>query len=120
MGKLRYLRRDAQDRIIIKLRHPYTNHALTYLCTVSIMHVQRRDRKLDGQKDTGPSPNAKGFYDWLSYLCCQIAPEPHEVQDPHRDFLPDGSSIVPTHGDLHRSNIIVSITLSVGPVAIMG
>lgn len=32
-----------------------------------------------------------------------------EIPDPYRQFLPDDSSIVFTHSDLHPSNILVSL-----------
>jgi len=37
-------------------------------------------------------------------------PDPETVLEPYRKDLPDDSEIVFTHGDLHRSNIIVSCT----------
>jgi thiamine kinase-like enzyme len=37
-------------------------------------------------------------------------PDPETVQEPYRKNLPDDSDIVYTHGDLHRSNIIISST----------
>lgn len=37
-------------------------------------------------------------------------PDPETVPEPYRKDLPDDSEIVFTHGDLHRSNIIISST----------
>lgn len=37
-------------------------------------------------------------------------PDPETVQEPYRTHLPDDSDIVFTHGDLHRSNILISST----------
>lgn len=57
----------------------------------------------------GPFPSVQSFHDWFVYL-----PRPYDraVGDdpphPMRLELPDDVAIVFTHGDLHRSNIVVS------------
>jgi hypothetical protein len=49
----------------------------------------------------------------------RISPEPDKVLDPRRKHLPDDSSIVRTHSDLHRSNIILTATTSARVVSIV-
>ncbi|KMP02503.1 hypothetical protein CISG_10332 [Coccidioides immitis RMSCC 3703] len=51
------------------------------------------------------------FHDWFSFLCRRPMPDPYSVNfDWIRDQLPDDAAIKFTHGDLHRSNIIVKLT----------
>jgi hypothetical protein len=54
--------------------------------------------------------SCKQFNDWLSSLPWLTLTLPKGFQDPWREFLPDDASITLTHGDLHRSNIMVSST----------
>lgn len=69
-----------------------------------------KDRILEFQPSPGPWPSVASFHDWLSRIWRRHAPKPDEVADPWRLLLDDDSSVVLTHGDLHRSNIIVSAT----------
>ncbi|KAF1842869.1 uncharacterized protein K460DRAFT_314583 [Cucurbitaria berberidis CBS 394.84] len=78
-----------------------------------------KDRILDFQPSPGPWKSAASFHDWLSWLWRRRAPEPDQIADPWRQMLDDKSDIVLTHGDLHRSNIIVSATSPVYVVAIV-
>lgn len=49
------------------------------------------------------------FHDWFVFLCRRPMPDPYSVPiEPFRQDLSDDSAIKFTHGDLHRSNIIVS------------
>lgn len=62
----------------------------------------------------GPFNSVKGFHDWLSAMIKwgkeQHWPgvDPADIPDPYRQGLPDESSIVFTHADLHPTNIMVS------------
>ncbi|KAH6886394.1 kinase-like domain-containing protein [Thelonectria olida] len=62
----------------------------------------------------GPFPSVKAFHDWLS-ITIRTGLDQHwpgvkaeDIPDPYRRLVPDASAIVFTHGDLHRSNIMVS------------
>lgn len=48
----------------------------------------------------GPFPTMKAYHDFFAFST--------ETPHPYRHFLPDNLPIAFTHGDLHRSNIIVS------------
>jgi aminoglycoside phosphotransferase (APT) family kinase protein len=50
----------------------------------------------------------KDFHDWFTFQYKRHIPSPETIPEPYRKDLPDDSDIVFTHGDLHRSNIIVS------------
>jgi aminoglycoside phosphotransferase (APT) family kinase protein len=39
-----------------------------------------------------------------------MVPDPETIPEPYREMLPDDSEIVLTHGDLHRSNIILTLS----------
>jgi len=57
-----------------------------------------------------PFRTVKDFNDWISWLPQKDLPDSQKYSDPYRPYLPDNDSIVLTHGDLHRGNIIVSAT----------
>jgi len=58
---------------------------------------------------SGPFPSVKQFHDWFSSLYRRNLTNPNAYPpDPYRSSLPDGAQIVLTHGDLHRSNIMVT------------
>ncbi|KAK4206313.1 kinase-like domain-containing protein [Rhypophila decipiens] len=63
----------------------------------------------------GPFQSVAEFHDWLS-LQIRTGLEVHwpgkqpcEIPDPYRDGLPDDAAVTFTHGDLHPSNIIISV-----------
>ncbi|KAJ8116981.1 hypothetical protein OPT61_g1716 [Boeremia exigua] len=59
--------------------------------------------------NAGPFPSVKEFHDWFSFLYRRWLADPNAYpQDPYRRDLPDDARIVLTHGDLHRSNIMVT------------
>lgn len=66
---------------------------------------------VDALPTAGPFPTVKAFNDWFSRLYRRnlINPDSYQ-QDPYRGNLPDTCKIKFTHGDLHRSNIIVAQT----------
>ena len=59
---------------------------------------------------TGPFPSVRAFYDFWddSQLWRTVRPEKSSDPDPARKFLTDGQPVMFTHGDLHRSNILLS------------
>ncbi|KAF2122620.1 kinase-like domain-containing protein [Lophiotrema nucula] len=63
---------------------------------------------LESQSETGPFTSVKDFHNWFTLQYKRMMPDPETVPEPYRKDLPDDSEIVFTHGDLHRSNIIVS------------
>ncbi|KAK2803414.1 hypothetical protein FQN51_003521 [Onygenales sp. PD_10] len=59
--------------------------------------------------EAGPFTTVKQFHDWFTFLPRRPMPDPHSVPiEPFRQDLPDDSPIKFTHGDLHRSNIVVT------------
>lgn len=59
--------------------------------------------------EAGPFTTVREFHDWFTFLCRRPMPDPYSVPiEPFRYELPDGCAIDFTHGDLHRSNIIIS------------
>jgi hypothetical protein len=64
----------------------------------------------------GPFNTVKDFHDWIvkvgSPPTSDLLPQDH----PYRNWLPDDQSIVFTHADLHRSNIMVPAN---GPIHIL-
>ncbi|KAF1346953.1 kinase-like domain-containing protein, partial [Delphinella strobiligena] len=57
----------------------------------------------------GPFPSVHAFHDWFSGLCKRHLDDPSGIPDPFRAGLPNDAPIKFTHGDLHRSNILVSV-----------
>ncbi|KAG2004086.1 hypothetical protein GB937_009103 [Aspergillus fischeri] len=61
--------------------------------------------------EAGPFATVRDFYDWFTFLHRRPMPDPYSVPvEPFRHDLPDNCAIKFTHGDLHRSNIIVTPT----------
>lgn len=64
---------------------------------------------VDVLPNSGPFSSVKEFHDWFSSLYRRRLNNPNAYpQDPYRSSLPDDAQIVLTHGDLHRSNIMVT------------
>lgn len=55
----------------------------------------------------GPFPNVKTFHDTLANFPFHDH-DPNDPPHPYRGFLPDDVPVVFTHGDLHRSNIMIT------------
>lgn len=70
----------------------------------------------ESQAHTGPFSTVKEFHDWFTGIVNRHHPNPEEFVDPLRGDLPDDAPITFTHGDLHRSNIIVSPSTEGPPV----
>jgi aminoglycoside phosphotransferase (APT) family kinase protein len=59
--------------------------------------------------EAGPFMTVSDFHDWFTFLYRRPMPDPHSIPvEPFRHDLPDNCAIKFTHGDLHRSNIIVT------------
>ncbi|KKZ62498.1 hypothetical protein EMCG_03093 [[Emmonsia] crescens] len=59
--------------------------------------------------EAGPFQSVKALHDWFIFLCRRPMTDPHSIPiEPFRSELPDNAAITFTHGDLHRSNIILS------------
>jgi serine/threonine protein kinase len=107
---LRQLKQNPTDTFIgeyisvVSLQVAYTEYA------GNIVRGPLYDRPIAIQyhSEAGPFTTVKEFHDWFTFLHKRLVPDPHNVQDPYRQDLPDDSEIVFTHGDLHPSNIIVS------------
>ncbi|KAK2753170.1 hypothetical protein FQN54_007996 [Arachnomyces sp. PD_36] len=67
------------------------------------------DITFSGVSDTGPFPTVQAFHDWFARLPKRGFPDLVNVLDPFRTKLPDDSPIKFTHGDLHPSNITISL-----------
>ncbi|KLJ07850.1 hypothetical protein EMPG_16680 [Blastomyces silverae] len=94
ISNLRWLRQDPQDPFI-----------------GNIMREHMYDRALHHQfmAEAGPFQSVKDFHDWFIFLCRRPMTDPHSIPiEPFRSELPDNAAITFTHGDLHRSNIILS------------
>lgn len=60
-------------------------------------------------QEAGPFTTVKDFHNWFTFLLRRPMADPHSVSvEPFRHELPDSCAIKFTHGDLHRSNIIVT------------
>ncbi|KOS47034.1 hypothetical protein ACN38_g1999 [Penicillium nordicum] len=60
--------------------------------------------------EAGPFTTVREFHDWFIFLCRKPMRDPHSVPiEPFRYDLPDDNAIKFTQGDLHRSNIIISL-----------
>ncbi|KFY39364.1 hypothetical protein V494_04012 [Pseudogymnoascus sp. VKM F-4513 (FW-928)] len=106
---LRGLRQDPSDTFIgmsfqISLPILLSN----IVCIGSINRQSLRDVLFDFSQPAGPFEDSTRFYDWFSQLG---GPRPYDTdapKHPMRPGLPNDPSIVFTHSDLHRSNIIVT------------
>ncbi|KAB8259852.1 kinase-like domain-containing protein [Aspergillus pseudonomiae] len=59
--------------------------------------------------EAGPIATVREFHEWFTFLPRRRMSDPYSVPvEPFRHDLPDNSTIKFTHGDLHRSNIIVT------------
>lgn len=59
--------------------------------------------------EAGPFASVHEFHEWFTFLPRRPMPDPHSIPiEPFRHELSDDSSIKFTHGDLHRSNIIIA------------
>jgi hypothetical protein len=85
---------------------PTNSTSLGHVCRTPLQDIAL---PVDVLPSAGPFPSVKEFHDWFSFLYRRNLSNPNTYpQDPYRSGLPDDAQIVFTHGDLHRSNIIVT------------
>ncbi|BCS11415.1 phosphotransferase enzyme family protein [Aspergillus luchuensis] len=92
--RLRQLEQDPEDTFVGNIaQNPI------YDRTFSINHLH----------EAGPFPTVRQFHDWFTFLPRRRMSEPYSVPiEAYRYGLPDHCAIKFTHGDLHRSNILVT------------
>lgn len=86
---------------------------LTLLFVGNIMKGPLYDRvfHVNYMQEAGPFATVRDFHDWFTFLHRKPMPDPYSIPvEPFRHDLPDDCVIKFTHGDLHRSNIIVTPT----------
>ncbi|OAX82368.1 hypothetical protein ACJ72_03285 [Emergomyces africanus] len=94
ISNLRLLRQDPQDPFIGNIRRE---------------HMYDRALSDTFMSEAGPFQSVKEFHDWFVFLPRRPMKDPYSVPiEPFRSELPDDAAIRFTHGDLHRSNIMVS------------
>ncbi|KAK2789550.1 hypothetical protein FQN53_001669 [Emmonsiellopsis sp. PD_33] len=100
---LRQLEQDPSDPILAGF--------LPLFLTGNVVRAPLYDRAfhVNYMSEAGPFTTVKQFHDWFTFLPRRPMPDPHSVPiEPFRQDLPDDSPIKFTHGDLHRSNIVVT------------
>ncbi|KAJ5081959.1 Aminoglycoside phosphotransferase [Penicillium argentinense] len=64
---------------------------------------------VESMSEAGPFNSVQEFHDWFTFLHRRPMPNPYSVPiEPFRHDLPDDCPIKFTHGDLHRSNILIT------------
>jgi hypothetical protein len=96
--------------LLVKFHVLLASHIPANCLSGSIGRGPVTDIIFEGMPDQGPFPTVKTFHDWLSSLLWRGFPNAQKITDPWRPYLPDGEAITFSHGDLHRSNIIISPT----------
>lgn len=119
LHNLRQLKQDPLDRFIGKspcvvafLHYTPTNtNIIIFLGSITRGNYYERALFLESQSEAGPFISVKDFHDWFIQQYKRKMSDPETVPEPYRKNLPDDKEIVFTHGDFHRSNIIISSTL---------
>lgn len=73
----------------------------------SVCHGPVQDKYCNGEQ-AGPFATVKQFNDWLELASIPGLPLEQRPALPYRNYLPDDRPIVFTHGDLTRTNIMIS------------
>ncbi|OBT60385.1 hypothetical protein VE03_10145 [Pseudogymnoascus sp. 23342-1-I1] len=106
---LRGLQQDPSDKFIGMSFQTSLPVLLSNIAQIgSINRQPLRDILFDFSQPAGPFQDPTSFYDWFSQLGGPKPYDPKAPMHPMRAGLPNESSIVFTHSDLHRSNIIVT------------
>ncbi|KXG50572.1 Aminoglycoside phosphotransferase [Penicillium griseofulvum] len=64
---------------------------------------------VNSMSEAGPFGTVQRFHNWFTFLYRKPMPDPYSVPiEPFRDDLPNDSPVNFTHGDLHRSNILIT------------
>ncbi|KAJ5341952.1 hypothetical protein N7541_011076 [Penicillium brevicompactum] len=95
-------------RIITRLRQLEQNSSDQFIGSLSRQHPP--DNTFEFMPKTMPFSTIKDFNDWFSTLPQRFLPPSLKYIDPYRYILPDDGVIKFTHADLHRENILVSVT----------
>ncbi|KAH7321971.1 phosphotransferase enzyme family protein [Rhexocercosporidium sp. MPI-PUGE-AT-0058] len=96
------------SKIVTSLRAMDQSPGAYFVGSLDVHHLT--DYVLESFPPGGPFPDTKQFNDWFASLAWSNFPKPESILDPWRASLPDTASIKLTHGDLHRSNIMISST----------
>jgi hypothetical protein len=76
----------------------------------SVDHGPLFDNVLREHKLPGPFSSVASFHSWLSRILDQYHPGSTISYDYFRPLLTDETSVKFTHGDIHRHNILVSLS----------
>jgi Phosphotransferase enzyme family len=124
-NNLRRLKQDPLDTFIGGIPSFYlaTYSARAKIaCVGNIARGPLYDRAINPRytSKSGPFTSVKNFHDWFTFLHRRPMPDPHAVPlEPFRQCLPDDIEIAFTHGDLHRSNIILTLSSPPRVIAIV-
>lgn len=88
------------------------------VCVGDINRQSLHDVIFDFKQPAGPFQDVKSFYDYFATLTRRRPQDTDRPMDSMRSGLLDDVPIVFTHGDLHRSNIMMS-KLDSGPLHIL-
>lgn len=109
---LRQLEQDPSDTFIGK-EQPTTpvlllSDPLIHIDSVARAPLYHRSFG-DDSPYVGPFSTVADFYEWFTSIPLQRIPDPASIpMMPFRNNFPDKCAIKFTHGDLHRSNIIIT------------
>lgn len=108
---LRRLKSDSSDPFIGTLRiFKACSEACVDTRLGSINRGVAQDNYFRAGNEAGPFESVKKFNDWVQSCILSQFPLPEDFFDPYRELLCDTCNVYFTHGDLHRSNIIISGT----------
>lgn len=113
MDSLRQLKQDPSDKFVGKSLGIILDWlSNTIDCEGNIARGCYYERALfeDSQSELGPFTSVKDFHDCFIQQYKRMMLDPETVPEPCRKELPDDSNVVFTHGDFHRSNVIISST----------
>ena len=106
---LRGLQQDPSDTFIGMSFQPPLPVLLSNIARIgSINRHPLHDVFFDFRQPAGPFQCSTSFYDWFSQIDSPRPYDPEAPIHPMRPGLPNDPSIVFTHADLHRSNIMVT------------
>ncbi|KFY82293.1 hypothetical protein V500_10650 [Pseudogymnoascus sp. VKM F-4518 (FW-2643)] len=106
---LRGLQQDPSDTFIGMSLQTLLPVLLSNIARIgSINRQPLHDVFFDFRQPAGPFQDPTSFYDWFSQIASPRPYDPEAPIHPMRPGLPNDPSIVFTHADLHRSNIMVT------------
>lgn len=113
ISSLRSVEQDPQDPFIgmsLIYMKTFASLSISNFFTGSLSRGQLSDIIIENQPPGGPFAITEQFNEYFSSLPWLPFTLPENFKDHWREYLPDDGSIKLTHGDLNRSNIIVSPT----------